>query len=641
MISAGGNPRVSFEMSRLVATLAVGLVLACVQSCAGEVDQSGKKSPSLTEEQRAAQLARSEELILTLSPALSKIGNALTIGNGLGASSSEIFVGKVAVKEISPGDSGVHGMGSIGEIVSREWNVSHTATNFPAEELKLWDSFFSDTKTEALAEASFHIVSGSFPAGRDDQFITKVGFEGVARIEGGVLVSIGATQLLEWEKGGGGDWKLYAWDQKSFVTTQSPKQLFRDVTGEAIPDPATLARAQRSYHEEHVIELFTKDRFSVRTDNKLYAKYTDIEGLFQHPALAVVDLDADGFDDLYVMGRWGKNLLLRNQGDGTFEDIAPAVGLDIEGFCNCALFADFDNDGDPDAFIGRSLERGLYLENRDGVFTDRSQDLVSMPLPFLISSISAADYNGDGLLDVYLALYGPSSRSHSVKAWAPDFFPKPMVDAMVKREGGSHTYLERLGPPNLLLVNRGGKFAVAPEAGQLAEWLNTFQCSWADFDNDGDQDAYICNDFAPDHLYRNDGMGADGLVKFTEVSKPLAGDSMRGFGMGASWGDYDGDGRLDLYVSNMYSKAGKRITAAFDGLDERLSYSARGSLLFHNGGDKFAQVAGTGASDMQVAKVGWSWGGQFVDLDNDGWEDIHAVSGFYTAPEELDPQKDL
>ena len=82
-----------------------------------------------------------------------------------------------------------------------------------------------------------------------------------------------------------------------------------------------------------------------------------------------------------------------------------------------------------------------------------------------------------------------------------------MVAAMEKREQDAHTYLNRFGPPNLLLVNRGGKFSVAPEAAQLAEWLNTFQCSWADYDDDGDQDAYICNDFAPDHLYRNDGSG--------------------------------------------------------------------------------------------------------------------------------------
>ena len=91
----------------------------------------------------------------------------------------------------------------------------------------------------------------------------------------------------------------------------------------------------------------------------------------------------------------------------------------------------------------------------------------------------------------------------------------------------------------------------------------------------------------------------------------------------------------------MYSKAGQRITAAFDGLDQRLAYSARGSLLFHHDGGRFRQVAGTGADEVHVAKVGWSWGGQFADLDNDGWLDIYAASGFYTAPEELAPQVDL
>ena len=612
------------------------LALSVLQSCG----DGPETSPQLTEEQRAARLARSEELILKLAPGLSKLGEALKVGGAFESIARKQFTPSIDVTAIGEPDQPWNL--PIAEVERQNWPVKPDAVAIPPTIFELWKPFRAAHDLTEFSEAHFSIVKGDFDGADETRFEAEVGFEGIAHENDGAVISVVATQSLGWQReAGSGDWQIDTWRQTSFQTIRTPSPLFREVLGSALPDKTTLGRARRSYHEENIIELFTKGRFQVRSNNQLYAKYTDIEGLFQHPALAVVDIDADGLDDLYVMGRWGKNQLLRNRGDGTFEDVAPAVGLDIEAFCNCALFADFDNDGDPDAFIGRSLERGLFLENQGGKFVDRSRDLVRTPMPHLISSISAADYNGDGLLDVYLSLYGPSSRPHSVKTWAPDFFPPQMVAAMEQRESRSHTYLERVGPPNLLLVNRGGTFAIAPEAEQLAEWLNTFQCSWADFDADGDQDAYICNDFAPDHLYRNDGEGEGGVVKFTEVSKQFAGEKMRGFGMGASWGDYDGDGKLDLYVSNMYSKAGKRITAAFDGLDERTAYSAQGSLLFHNLGDRFEQVAGTKANAMQVAKVGWSWGGQLVDLDNDGWPDIHAVSGFYTAPEELAPQIDL
>jgi len=125
------------------------------------------------------------------------------------------------------------------------------------------------------------------------------------------------------------------------------------------------------------------------------------------------------------------------------------------------------------------------------------------------------------------------------------------------------------------------------------------------------------------------------------VSQEFAGDQMQGFGMGASWGDYDRDGRLDLYVSNMFSKAGRRITASVDGLDPRVPHSANGNLLFKNNGPDFTQVAGTSGSSLAVAKVGWAYGAQFVDIDNDGWLDIYSASGFYSAPKEIANNKDL
>ena len=146
---------------------------------------------------------------------------------------------------------------------------------------------------------------------------------------------------------------------------------------------------------------------------------------------------------------------------------------------------------------------------------------------------------------------------------------------------------------------------------------------------------YLANDFAVNSLMRN-----DGAAGFVDVGKET-GTTDIGFGMGASWGDYDNDGRADLYVSNMFSKAGRRITGSLKEIDPRFALMARGNSLFHNTDSVFEKVSGLEAPALQVEKAGWSWSGQFVDFDNDGWLDVHALSGYYSAPPEVAVKVDL
>ena len=192
-----------------------------------------------------------------------------------------------------------------------------------------------------------------------------------------------------------------------------------------------------------------------------------------------------------------------------------------------------------------------------------------------------------------------------------------------------------VGPPNMLLENQGDKFAISPSSPSVECWRKTFQAAWSDYDNDGDQDLYVCNDFSPDDLFRND--GDQGFVRVNEevgLEKP-------GFGMGVSWGDHNQDGTLDLYVSNMFSKAGTRITAQIDGVDPRMKDLAKGNYLYQLVDGKFSLVSDVGGPHETVAHAGWSWGSQFCDVDNDGALDIFAASGYYTAPAELAEEVDL
>ena len=118
-----------------------------------------------------------------------------------------------------------------------------------------------------------------------------------------------------------------------------------------------------------------------------------------------------------------------------------------------------------------------------------------------------------------------------------------------------------------------------------------------------------------------------------------SGTSDYGFGMGVSWRDYDNDGWPDLYVPNMYSKAGTRITASIDGLDQRMQKGAVGNSLLRNRGVDFERSSG-GEGGQAVERAGWSWGGQFADFDNDGREDLYVASGYYSAPDEVAIDRD-
>ena len=188
----------------------------------------------------------------------------------------------------------------------------------------------------------------------------------------------------------------------------------------------------------------------------------------------------------------------------------------------------------------------------------------------------------------------------------------------------------------MLLVNRGGgRFEVAPQSPQLAIWRNTLQATWADFDEDGDPDLYVANDWAGDNLFRND--GSRGFVDVTEEM----GTTEFGFAMGVSWGDYDLDGRQDLYVSNMYSKAGRRITAQISELNPSYNRSVDGNYLYRGADRGFELVSGLKKPKLTVAEAGWSWGGQFADLDNDGYLDLYVLSGYFTAPDEFASDVDL
>jgi hypothetical protein len=274
-----------------------------------------------------------------------------------------------------------------------------------------------------------------------------------------------------------------------------------------------------------------------------------------------------------------------------------------------------------------------------GRFVDRSSWILNGKLPFFASSVSVADYDGDGLLDVFISTYAAEVIFEKGK-YDPevfkDYLEKDDITELSRLISQMDSpYMNLPGPPNVLLRNIGhGKFELVKDTA-LRVFKNTHQATWSDFDGDGKPDLFLANDFNKPNLFRNLGSG-----KFKDVTDEMGLAEAR-FSMGATWGDYNNDGRLDLYLSAMSSKAGRRIIAQLPTVDPRFSVMAAGNALYRNDQSVFEKTSGPSAPKMEVEQSGWDWGAQFIDLNNDGWLDIFSLSGFYTAPKQVETDFDI
>ena len=597
-------------------------------------DQAAKKELN---DQTVQTLVSSEELLLELTPRLRELSKSVMNLQLPGSSSANhLFAKEIEVSGTwtptgnSPDPKD--------QTHTHDWKISDLATTVARENLDFWPALFD--ATEYFEHAKFYFVKGRLHEHSKDQFKSVLGFNGLASYKNGRKASLQAKLEVNWVLvTASADWQMTSWKLVDIETTETSQMLFRNVLSEVLDDKALFNRATNSRHTQLTSKLMSGGEYFFPPGEIYPFFFPDVT--LEHPGIAVVDIDNDGFDDLYVTMQHEPNLLFRNKGDGSFEEVAAKYGLNIAPDSTCAIFADFDNDGDPDLFLGRARRNSLYFVNQGGKFVHKTRHLIDFPLPALVSSISAVDYNNDGLLDIYLSTYSPIEETNRFQTtnkpkWVDLFLSPQQAKEVTKRNGSSHQFIDRAGPPNLLLQNIGdGKFKVAKENSQLQLWRMSFQSSWNDFDGDGDQDVYVSNDYAPDNFFRND--GDQGFKDITRES----GLTGMGFGMGVSWGDYDNDGQIDIYVTNMFSKAGQRITDQVAGIDPRLREMAQGNFLYRLDNGQFKLVSGLEKPALQVAKSGWSWGGQFLDFDNDGFRDIYATSGYYTAPSDIAVDMDL
>ena len=407
-----------------------------------------------------------------------------------------------------------------------------------------------------------------------------------------------------WSRDESKAWKALRWEAGEETVAVARGPMFIDVTHQALGGTESYTKQM----------LRGSDYWRTVLDG---ACGIDVYG---NNGVAAGDFDNDGFDDLYVCQPAGlPNRLYRNRGDGTFEDVTEKSGVGVLDNTACALFADFENKGRQDLLVVCGSGPLLFLNQGNGTFSiKRDAFRFERPPQGTFTHAAVADYDRDGRLDIYFCLYSYYLGLDQYH------YPVPYFDA-------------RNGPPNFLLHNEGNATFVdrTEAAGLNAENDRySFACAWGDYTGNGLPDLYVANDFGRSNLYRNNGDGT-----FTAVSAEAHVDDV-GAGMSACWSDFDNDGNQDIYVANMWSAAGQRVSQqkrfhekAPEDIRALYRRHARGNSLYQNQGDgKFQNVSQQAGVEMGR----WSWSSDFWDFDHDGYPDLYVANGYISAPDRSD-----
>ncbi len=344
--------------------------------------------------------------------------------------------------------------------------------------------------------------------------------------------------------------------------------------------------------------VYTNVTASAGISHVQYAGSTTDPGLLRTGGAAAGDYNNDGWVDLFVTRLNNRPLLYRNNGgNGTFTNVAVAAGFTDILPANGPAWGDIDNDGDKDLYVTSSggTRFYMYVNDGNGHFTEHAvqrgadvSDVGGVSNVFRYGqSVTFGDYDGDGYLDIHTNDWGndiavsTSRLLHNLGAANPGHFEDVTVAA------GLDVYRESPFYPGLTNAYRHAS-------------------TFTDIDRDGHPDLAIASDFKTSQIFWNNG---DGTFTDGTADAGVGGDED---GMGTTVGDFDGDGRLDWFISALVDIPGQ-------------TEDHSGNRLYRNNGDRtFADQTDLGG----VRDSGWSWGTTFLDHDNDRDLDLFVTNGW-------------
>ncbi len=330
---------------------------------------------------------------------------------------------------------------------------------------------------------------------------------------------------------------------------------------------------------------------------------------------AVADFNQDGFPDIAIAAYSGERILLVSVEGQSFRRVDQQLGIRRwrpENYVALAAWIDYDNDGFPDLLLGNSL-----YHNENGKRFRDVTTTTNIQLNFNPMGAAVADYDLDGDLDFYLVYQDPK-----IETSPDDGKPKPWIGD------------DQSGAVNQLWRNNGdGTFTeVAEQAGAQGGNQKSFASNWLYYDSDHYPDLYVANDFGTNILLINN---RDGTFSDQSHASQTADYATS---MGVASGHLNSNGYPEIYVSNMYSKMGRRIIGQVSdsdyppGVYEQIKGSCAGNRLYGRQtieSGKPPRFAAVDTSvDLGINDIGWAYASAITDFDGNGWADIYAATGF-------------